>query len=163
MLNESHTVLVYGKVNSLSCAIYIKNIHFIYLKTKSYYSEVNLANCRHLSDEIIFCQLSGSRSDLLKGNEILSVSNKLVSQMLSNSSQSTFLVWLTNGNLSSVNGSLYFKAAVRLSIQTQVTQPQAFRAIPHLDPTLHACLKYGLLRSDLTQPNRGKIEADINK
>ena len=48
------------------------------------------------------------------------------------------------------------------ALHLQVRQPHAFRAIPHLDPALHARLISALLRPDLNLKTRAKIEIILN-
>ena len=56
-----------------------------------------------------------------------------------------------------LKGRLRFKAADS-ALHLQVRQPHAFRAIPHLDPALHARLSSALQRPDLKPQTRAKIE-----
>ena len=63
----------------------------------------------------------------------------------------------TNGALRLSDGATSFKA-VDSALHLQVRQPHAFRAIPHLDPALHARLISALQRPDLKPQTRAKIE-----
>ncbi len=56
-----------------------------------------------------------------------------------------------------LKGRLRYKAADS-ALHLQVKQPHAFRAIPHLDPTLHARLSSALQRPDLKPQTRAKID-----
>ena len=56
-----------------------------------------------------------------------------------------------------LKGRLRYKAADS-ALHLQVRQPHAFRAIPHLDPALHARLISALQRPDLKPQTRAKIE-----
>ena len=59
-----------------------------------------------------------------------------------------------------LKGRLRYKAADS-ALHLQVKQPHAFRAIPHLDPALHARLVSALQRPDLNPETRAKIEKII--
>ena len=61
-----------------------------------------------------------------------------------------------------LKGRLRYKAADS-ALHLQVRQPHAFRAIPHLDPALHARLRSALLRPELNPNTRAKIEAVLNQ
>ena len=60
-----------------------------------------------------------------------------------------------------LKGRLRYKAADS-ALHLQVKQPHAFRAIPHLDPALHARLSSALQRPDLNPKTRAKIESILN-
>ena len=60
-----------------------------------------------------------------------------------------------------LKGHLGYKAAD--SALLQVRQSHAFRAIPHLDPELHARLVSALQRPDLNPETRAKIESILRK
>ena len=61
-----------------------------------------------------------------------------------------------------LKGRLRYKAADS-ALHLQVRQPNAFRAIPHLDPALHARLNSSLQRSEIHPETRAKIEAVLNQ
>ncbi len=60
-----------------------------------------------------------------------------------------------------LKGRLRYKSADS-ALRLQVKQPHAFRAIPHLDPALHARLISALQRPDLNPETRAKIESILN-
>ena len=61
-----------------------------------------------------------------------------------------------------LKGRLRYKAADS-ALHLKVRQHHAFRAIPHLDPALHARLRSALLRPELNPNTRAKIEAVLNQ
>ena len=88
----------------------------------------------------------------------VSVSCVFASQMPSNGSQTDYgLVNPTMEPYARLKGRLRYKAADS-ALLLQVRQPHAFRAIPHLDPALHARLISALQRPDLKPQTRAKIE-----
>ena len=63
----------------------------------------------------------------------------------------------TNGALRLSEGATSFKA-VDSALHLQVSQPDAFQAIHHLDPTLHTRLNSALQWPDLKPKTRAKID-----
>ena len=61
-----------------------------------------------------------------------------------------------------LKGRLRYKAADS-ALNLQVRLPHAFRAIPHLDPALHARLVSALQRPEIHPETRAKIEAVLNQ
>ena len=124
------------------------------------YSEANAAKWRHLFDELI--DGSMALEVPLKGNgkSLCSLRIRI----------SDALKWLADrfrsGDSSMepyarLKGRLRYKAADS-ALHLQVRQPHAFRAIPHLDPALHARLVSALQRPDLNPETRAKIESILN-
>ena len=124
------------------------------------YTEANAAKWRHLFDELI----DGSKAleVPLEGNrQSLCSPCAFASQMPSNGSQTSFRAggagYSTMEPYARLKGRLRYKAADS-ALHLQVRQPHAFRAIPHLDPALHARLISALQRPDLKPQTRAKIE-----
>ena len=61
-----------------------------------------------------------------------------------------------------LKGCLRYKAADS-ALHLEVNQPHAFRAIPHLDPSLHARLNSALQRPEIHPETMAKIEAVLNQ
>ena len=125
------------------------------------YSEANAAKWRHLFAELL--DGSMAREVPLEGNgkSLCSLRIRI----------SDALKWLADrfraGDPSMepyarLKGRLRYKAADS-ALHLQVRQPHAFRAIPHLDPALHARLRSALLRPELNPNTRAKIEAVLNQ
>ena len=124
------------------------------------YTEANASRWRHLFDDL----LDGGTPALevpLEGNgkSLCSLRIRI----------SDALKWLADqfraGNPSMepyarLKGHLCYKAAD--SALLQVRQSHAFRAIPHLDPALHARLSSALQRPNLNPETRAKIESILN-
>jgi hypothetical protein len=88
----------------------------------------------------------------------VSVPCAFASQMPSNGSQTSFRAGdPTMEPYARLKGRLRYKAADS-ALHLQVSQPHAFRAIPHLDPALQARLSSALQRPDLKPQTRAKIE-----
>ena len=93
----------------------------------------------------------------------VSVPCVFASQMPSNGSQTAFgLGDPTMEPYARLKGRLRYKAADS-ALHLQVRQPNAFRAIPHLDPALHARLNSALQRPEIHPETRAKIEAVLNQ
>ena len=120
------------------------------------YSEANAAKWRHLFDEL----LDGSMAleVPLEGN-----SKSLCSLRIRISDA---LKWLADRFRSGdptmepyarLKGRLRYKAADS-ALHLQVSQPHAFWAIPHLDPTLQARLSSALQRPEIHPETRAKTK-----
>ena len=120
------------------------------------YTEANAAKWRHLFDELIDGSMALEVSLEANGKSLCSLRIRI----------SDALKWLADRFRSDdptmepyarLKGRLRYKAADS-ALHLQVRQPHAFRAIPHLDPALHARLISALQRPDLKPQTRAKIE-----
>ena len=120
------------------------------------YTEANAAKWRHLFDELIDGSMALEVPLEGNGKSLCSLRIRI----------SDALKWLADRFRSSdptmepyarLKGRLRYKAADS-ELHLQVRQPHAFRAIPHLDPALHARLISALQRPDLKPQTRAKIE-----
>ena len=123
------------------------------------YTEANAAKWRHLFDELIDGSMALEVPLEGNGKSLCSLRIRI----------SDALKWLADrfraGDPSMepyarLKGRLRYKAADS-ALRLQVKQPHAFRAIPHLDPALHARLVSALQRPDLNPETRAKIEKII--
>ena len=128
------------------------------------YSEANAAKWRHLFDELIdgsmalevplegngksLCFLRIRISDALKW-----LAGRFWAGGAGNSTMEPY---------ARLKGRLRYKAADS-ALHLEVNQPHAFRAIPHLDPSLHARLNSALQRPEIHPETRAKIEAVLNQ
>ena len=124
------------------------------------YTEANAAKWRHLFDELIDGSMALEVPFEGNGKSLCSLRIRI----------SDALKWLADRFRSGdstmepyarLKGRLRYKAADS-ALHFQVRQPHAFRAIPHLDPALHARLISALLRPDLNLKTRAKIESILN-
>ena len=120
------------------------------------YTEANAAKWRHLFDELIDGSMALEVPLEGNGKSLCSLRIRI----------SDALKWLADRFRSGdptmepyarLKGRLRYKAADS-ALHLQVRQPHAFRAIPHLDPALHARLISALQRPDLKPQTRAKIE-----
>ena len=120
------------------------------------YTEANAAKWRHLFDELIDGSMALEVPLEGNGKSLCSLRIRI----------SDALKWLADGFRSGdptmepyarLKGRLRYKAADS-ALHLQVNQPHVFRAIPHLDPALHARLSSALQRPDLKPQTRAKIE-----
>ena len=124
------------------------------------YSEANAAKWRHLFDELIDGSMALEVPLEGNGKSLCSLRIRI----------SDALKWLADRFRSGdsnmepyarLKGRLRYKAADS-ALHLQVRQSHAFRAIPHLDPALHARLSSALQRRDLNPETRAKIESILN-
>ena len=125
------------------------------------YTEANAAKWRHLFDELIDGSMALEVPLEGNGKGICSLRIRI----------SDALKWLADRFRSGdptmepyarLKGRLRYKAADS-ALHLQVRQPHAFRAIPHLDPALHARLNSALQRPEIHPETRAKIEAVLNQ
>ncbi len=123
---------------------------------------INLGNRGSLFDELI--DGSMALEVPLEGNgKSLCSPCAFASRMPSNGSQTAFgLGDPTMEPYARLKGRLRYKEADS-ALHLQVRQPNAFRAIPHLDPALHARLNSALQRPEIHLETRAKIEAVLNQ
>ena len=99
----------------------------------------------------------------LRATVRVSVPCAFASQMPSNGSQTAFgLGDPTMEPYARLKGRLRYKAADS-ALHLQVRQPNAFQAIPHLDPVLQARLSSALQRPEIHPETRAKFEAVLNQ
>ena len=124
------------------------------------YSEANAAKWRHLFDELIDGSMALEVPLEGNGKSLCSLRIRI----------SDALKWLADRFRSGdstmepyarLKGPLRYEAADS-ALHLQVRQPNAFRAIPHLDPALQARLVSALQRPDLKPETRAKIESILN-
>ena len=125
------------------------------------YSEANAAKWRHLFDELIDGSVALEVPLEGNGKSLCSLRIRI----------SDALKWLADRFRSGdptmepyarLKGRLRYKAADS-ALHLEVNQPHAFRAIPHLDPSLHARLNSALQRPEIHPETRAKIEAVLNQ
>ena len=125
------------------------------------YTEANAAKWRHLFDELIDGSMALEVPLEGNGKSLCSLRIRI----------SDALKWLADRFRSGdptmepyarLKGRLRYKAADS-ALHLQVSQPHAFRAIPHLDPALHARLNSALQRPEIHPETRAKIEAVLNQ